>query len=1303
MLTIVALLLVSASGSEKQLLFSGSGRQPDQKYNQTYTIECDQHSDSECNSISLEEISVAMQENPASGHVTITIFATQLTLTENITFSKINYITISGNADLNTSIICQREFIGVIFDNITILTIQNLVVVNCGVIPTVGKFAYSSAVAIIHCKNVTAVNLTIAESVGIGLSILRHQGGIVQITSSKFLENQVSTSALQGGGGVYIGSFGQYPIENITFRFINCVFQENIAHTRYYDFIFTDDFGEPVDGYGLGGGAAMLFEGNLGDVHAIFSKCVFKRNVAFLGSGLVLRIKEIPDSETSNNIHVRVEHCLFEENGVSLMPNTTAAGGGGLLINLKGINPNGKHSITVDNSTFKGNVARFGGGLYFFSDVDSYKSTVKQTNIIIIERCNFDSNTAHTGAAVDITPNIFQRVQTGVLTTPLFRECNFSNNYNKLNSQAKSTQATLGIGTIYVSLYDISFQGYNRFENNSGTAIHVFNGNIDMSQGSAYIYNNSGIQGGGITLIGQSSMIVGPNQSYDFINNTAFGKGGGLYVELNNNHDITASKTCFIQYSKADSHTIPVANWTAKIKFSGNTAKNGRGGGNAIFATSLYPCQTINTNTAEEPKYESIDAIEVFKVRGVEFDDDLSSDLSPVATEGAVLHSSMRDLPIIEVIPGETFEHGVYITDDLNHTTKFVLIASVPDNDSVAIDPAFSCCVGKHLALNGEQNVNTTLTLRTMTSRMSYIKLKVSLTDCPPGFKFSDETKSPKCVCNYQEYDGFVKCDTLFHGYITTGFWVGLIADSHDTSKRELVTSYCPLNFCDYNGTDTTGSAVRLPQSKYDLDTAMCGKYRTGISCGQCAKGYTTYYHSPNYACLPVKPILCKLGWLFYILSELVPVTLVFITVLALNISFTSGVVNGFIFFSQVLNFIYLDASGFIVFSPAMSTLARGYQIIYGFFNLNILEISSLSFCLLPNASPMDILAFKYITIIYALFLVIIVIWLMNKCHRITRFFSKYFRITTVKTSITHGLSAFLVLCYSQSLRVSLHLLRGYHPAVREGSDLNVSKRVWLNGNLIYFGRGHLVYAIPALFFLFTLGVLPLIVLLAYPQLNRILAFCNVEESRIITFIGSKLPISSIKPLIDTFQGSFKDNLRFFAGLYFLYRFILLLFDVFLLLFSQFYTATEALFITIALLHAIFQPYAQKWHNVIDALLFADLALINIITFSNYFIFRTSVGRQVAMDLITHLVSIQLILIYLPFFIMIVYILTLICSFMCSKKCAWIEQLQKIKSITVSESIRKLKELVQSNDREESESLPHEMIVGEISYERFED
>ena len=1079
-----------SSGDEGHLQFSGSGHRRGQEYNRTYVIDCDQQLDGKCNSLSLEQISVAMQEN-FKDHNTIKILAPQLIFTGNVTFFGLKALTISGNADIGTNITCQCKFAGLIFSDIAMLTIQHLVVVNCGAIPMLQSFAYSSAVTIFHSRNVTIVDLTITESMGIGLTILGHQGGIVQVKSSKFLENKVSANnSFKGGGGVYVAGFEQDPGEHIMYWFDDCTFEGNVAHTKYFDYLFTNDLGDPVVGYGRGGGAEVRFEGNLTDIDTLFSNCVFRKNKAFEGSGLALKIRGDPNLKGANKVFVRVEHSLFEDNGAGLANLTGSAGG--LLINLKRTNPNSNHNVVIHNVTFRGNVAQFGGGLYFYSDVDSYKSAAKPTNIVTIDKCTFESNTAHTGAAVDITPHVFQRMRTGVLTTPLFRDCIFSNNNIQVNNQMDSAQTTFGIGTVYVSLYDISFQGHNRFENNSGTAIHIVNGNIDLSQSSVYIYNNSGIQGGGVTLIGQASVIVGPNKSYEFINNTALGKGGGLYVQLNDHHDITASKTCFIQYCDAISYTIPVASWSAKINFRGNRAKAGTG--HAIFATSLYPCQTINTNTIENPTLETVNASEVFTVRGITVEEDGTLSGHQIATEGALLHGK-RDF-LIEVVPGETFSHGVNITDDLEHTTEVVLTASIPDNLNVDLDPAFSSCIGKDLALEGKQNETAKLYLQTTTSRMSYIDLEVQLTDCPPGFKFNNTTH--RCVCNYQEYDGFVKCDTFFHSYITVGFWAGIVTDARNKSRQELVTSYCPLKFCNYNGTDTTGSAVRLPLAKHKLNVAMCGFYRTGITCGHCAQGYTAYYHSPNYACMPVDPTLCKLGWFFYILSELVPVTLIFIIILVLNISFTSGAINGFIFFSQVLNSLYIDTSGLIPLSPAMNTLARGYQIIYGFFNLNILEISPLSFCLIPRASALDILAFKYVTIIYALFLVILVIWLMSKCHSITKCFGKYCRITTVKTFIIHGLSAFLILCYSQSLMVSLHLLRGYHLVARQGSDLKISKRVWLNGNMVYFSREHLLYALPALFFLLTIGILPPIILLAYPLLNRLPADCNLRNQEFL-------------------------------------------------------------------------------------------------------------------------------------------------------------------------------------------------------------
>ena len=310
------------------------------------------------------------------------------------------------------------------------------------------------------------------------------------------------------------------------------------------------------------------------------------------------------------------------------------------------------------------------------------------------------------------------------------------------------------------------------------------------------------------------------------------------------------------------------------------------------------------------------------------------------------------------------------------------------------------------------------------------------------------------------------------------------------------------------------------------------------------------------------------------------PVTVVFIIVLGFNISFTSGAVNGFILYTQLLSSLNIDASGIIVFPTAISNLMKGCKLIYGFFNLNFFRIESLSFYIWPYASALDMLAIKYVTIMYALFLVLLVIWFMNKCGG--KYLGKWFRITTIKLSVIHGISAFLILFYSQCVGVLLNLLNTYSLFVREDSNFKAPKRVWLNGNILYFSKSHLPYAIPALFFLLTVGTIPPLLLLTYPLSNKVLSFFGIEESRMAIFISQKLQINNLKPLIDSFQGSFKDNLRFFAGFYFLYRWIVLVLTVTLSNFDLIYTALEIFVVVMLVLHALFQPYASKFHNTID-------------------------------------------------------------------------------------------------------------------------
>ena len=454
---------------------------------------------------------------------------------------------------------------------------------------------------------------------------------------------------------------------------------------------------------------------------------------------------------------------------------------------------------------------------------------------------------------------------------------------------------------------------------------------------------------------------------------------------------------------------------------------------------------------------------------------------------------------------------------------------------------------------------------------------------------------------------------------------MGLVNDTKDKNIRELVTTYCFLYFCNYNQSCRRGIAIELPKQKTKLKEAMCGESRTGTACGSCATGYTTYFHSPTYQCRRVDATLCKLGWLFYIVSELVPVTVVFITVIVLDINFTSGAVNGFILFSQLLYSFNIDASGLITLPHWIAVLMDGHGLFYGFFSLDFFETEDLSFCLFSNASALDILTFKYITIVYALLLVILVIWLMNKCGE--RCLGKWFRITTVKSSIIHGISAFLILCYSQCIRISLHLLDNFSLYVKSGSNMTTCRRVWLNGDVVFFSKDHLLYALPALFCLLTIGILPPVLLLAYPLFNKCLAAFDLEESKLVIFVSQKIHISSLKPLLDSFQGCFKDNLRFFAGLYFFYRWIAQIISVAPSTgFSRYDIGVNTLLTIILALHALCQPYARKGHNMIDTLLFTNLILITAITFFHLYVIRARVGKQTAIENITVSAVIQVIL-----------------------------------------------------------------------------
>ena len=150
---------------------------------------------------------------------------------------------------------------------------------------------------------------------------------------------------------------------------------------------------------------------------------------------------------------------------------------------------------------------------------------------------------------------------------------------------------------------------------------------------------------------------------------------------------------------------------------------------------------------------------------------------------------------------------------------------------------------------------------------------------------------------------------------------------------------------------------------------------------------------------------------------------------------------------------------------------------------------------------------------------------------------------------------------------------------------------VFLDGSLYYFEGKHLYYALPAL-------ACTLLVVVPLP----LLLFCDpflIKCESLLTkyhFLHQLQPWTSfprkLKPVFDTFQGCFRDEHRYFAGLYFAYRLLFIAIPSVL----DSYFPLEFSLIVLLVVQAMVMPFELPEHNSIAILVFFCLLLISTLT-----------------------------------------------------------------------------------------------------------
>ena len=1115
--------------------------------------------------------------------------------------------------------VTKDERQGLCFISLQNLSIVDLTFLNCGSLQSStsqnlshhdSTYLFPTAIYIFNCSNVSLTNITISHSAGTGLALFDTVGN-VSIVNCSFEDNRVrkQPAYYPGGGGLYIEFTKCTPgsLENCIKHINNstaaeasyfisqCSFKSNNASLLDPQRATYVNSNMPFQGLGKGGGIALYFNGYDVNHSIIITNCTFFNNSAVFGGGIFVQFRGSPI-----NISLSIKRNNFTQNSCYIY-----GGGGvslGFVISDKSRNKVTCNTVNFTDCVFENNFAKGnGGGLSIFS-TKGVSTKFSTTNIINITNCQWRNNSAFVASAVDIAPEVYSRLGSGLLPTVIINNCTFEYNYVYDKAIVKLVNDSFnakinGLATVYISGFHVFFRQSICFQYNNGTGIYLTTASIVIMEGSnIHFEGNVGKHGGAITVAAFSVLHIQKNCSLSFVNNLSLTKGGAilvLYTETQ--HEAEFSHSCFIQLqcitNEFKSQSCDANNSNSYFSFRDNKARSKVG--NVLFATTLLPCGT-NPFANVGKVYPQ-----------------LEGEFSKLDIASPVINFSMGSIESLNhIIPGSEIILNISPIDELNQTHEYDVVyeafmtsdSTGPSNsNTIAIDPAYSQVSKNTIKFLGD-SPGSIGHLQLETERAS-LTIKISLSECPPGFL--NNGNYCECSESMSKYEGISSCEDNT-SLLVRGFWIG------QCKNRTICTGHCPHGYCLYGG--KMSERVELPARMGDLDTFMCGEYRTGILCSDCRNDSSVYYHSHSYQCQPNK--LCHYGILLYIISEIVPLTIVFLLVMIFNISLTSGAVNGFVLFAQVADSIDISAQGSIEFTTMIKYLSFPYRLIYRMFNFDFFSLKSLSFCFWESATTLDMMVVKFATIVYALFLIFFTVFILNswKCKMLCA----WFRPKTLRAALTHGLTTLLIICVSQCARISSLILA---PTLLTYPD-HKETVVLYNGRLHPFHKGHLQYAIPALLFVIFLVVLPIVWLLMYPLLFMMLAKCHLSESRLSQFLTTLFPME----LLDSFQSCFKDNCRLFAGLYFLYRLAPLMTVVNSRI--SFYTWTSMEFLFMLAIHSTFQPYKQTSHNRIDSFVFTNLLLINLLTAYNYGMI-TSVDHF-SKEIKFIMIHIQLVLMYLP-------------------------------------------------------------------------
>ena len=405
--------------------------------------------------------------------------------------------------------------------------------------------------------------------------------------------------------------------------------------------------------------------------------------------------------------------------------------------------------------------------------------------------------------------------------------------------------------------------------------------------------------------------------------------------------------------------------------------------------------------------------------------------------------------------------------------------------------------------------------------------LVIELSPCYLGFWQHPE--SQQCEC-YNAND-IVFCSSN-SSTIKSGYWFGNV-----TGKPTI--TFCPINYCNFTCCETTNGYYHLSPVRDN----QCRSHRSGAACGGCAHGYTLSFDSIE--CVSLES--CTVG---HTVLVIMLTMLYWFVIFAVAFAMMYCRIEIVYLYSITYYYSILD----ILLSQNLQANGELYlvvSIISSFSKITPQFLGKL--CLTPGMSGIDQQFIHYIHPLAMILILVAMIIFARMSQKISSIIGRV---------IINIICLLLLLSYTSMASTSLLLIRAlrFHEIDKIYS--------YLSPDIEYFHGRHLAYSIASLLSILSIVIgLPLLLI-------------------IHSFLNHKINFTRIKPLLDKFQGCYKDKYRCFAAYYMICRLVII--TIVVVNSSNDFITSYVLNIfsgTTTLIHLIVMPYNNNTLNKFDGII----------------------------------------------------------------------------------------------------------------------